>query len=272
MAQVCFLVKPFWFCVLYHARSLRDDEDRARRAADLLNVPAMRAFRRIAVTIKSRETEHQPNSPEQLAKHLRHPEARGVWLDSGRSGDLDALGIITMALDFKPDVDIPAQMYSYLVLPYVAHDREAVLDVFCSFAELLEGAYGAASVEPSFQTAHNAALAARPSADDTPTYTVMTPDRVRYRKAPAYLFNEIHHGIGGPEWGTFLGPGHLARLPPATLASNAFHSVRPLAHGGAFVRLSEDPLDAQSDAILALVANARAALEPIVLDVSDVRI
>lgn len=265
-------MKPYWFCSLYHARSLRDNDDLARRAASLLTVPAMRALRRVAVTLKGRETEHGHNSPELVLKHLQHPEGRGAWFDSGRSGKLESQGFITTALGYKPDADIVATMCSYLVIPYVSEEREAVLDVFCGLAELLDAAYGATSVEPSFDTAHNAALASRPSSADAPTYAVMTDDRIRYRNAPAYLRNQIHCGIGGPEWGTFLGPGHLARLPAATLSSGAFHHVRLLAHGGAFIRLSSDPMDAQSESIIALVANARAALEPILMDVSAVRL
>lgn len=265
-------MKPFWFCRLDHARSLRDHEDAARRVANLVNVPVMKALRRVAVTIKSREAEHGPNSPELVLKHLQNPKGRGAWFDSGRSGKLESQGWIETALGYKPDADIVATLQAYFVVPYVAEEREAVLDAFCSLAEALEAAYGAAGVEPSFQTAHNAAIATGPTAADIPTYKVMTPDRIRYRRTPAFLANQIHCGIGGPEWGTFLGPGHLARLPADTLASNAFYSVRPLAHGGAFIRLSEDPMDAQTDAILGMVARARAALEPIVVDVSSVRI
>ncbi len=265
-------VTSFWFCSLYYARSLRDHEDLASRAAGLLNTPSMRAFRRVATSKNGRETEYGRNSPELLLKHLQRPDAHAVWLDSGRSGKLESHGWITIALGYKPDADILATMRANFVVPYVADEREAVLDVFCGLAEILDAAYGATSVEPSFDTASNAAVASRPSAADAPTYTVMTEDRIRYRNAPAYLRNQIHHSIGGPEWGTFLGPGHLARLPPDTLASGAFHQVRPLAHGGAFLRLSEDPMDAQTDAILGMVARARAALEPIVMDVSSVRI
>lgn len=266
-------VKPFWFCSLYHARSLRDHDEPARRAASALNVPVMRALRRVATSTNGRETEHGRISPEMLLKHLRRPAAHGVWLDSGRSGEIESIGWITTGLGYKPDADIVATMSSYFVVPYVADEREAVLDVFCGLAEIFDAAYGSTSVEPSFQTAHNAACASRPSAEDSPTYTFMTPDRIRYRRTPGFLANQIHHSIGGPEWGTFLGPGHLARLPAAALSSGAFHHVRPLSHGGAFIRLSSDPMDAQSESILALVANARAALEPIVLhDLSEVRL
>ena len=45
-------MKPYWFCSLYHARSLRDHEDLARRVASLLNAPVMRALRRVAGSIK----------------------------------------------------------------------------------------------------------------------------------------------------------------------------------------------------------------------------
>lgn len=265
-------MKPFWFCHLRYARSPRDHDDLARRVASLLNVPVMRALRRVAVTINGRETDHGPNSPELVSKHLQNPAGRGAWFDSGRSSKLESQGWIETALGYEPDADIVATLRAYVVVPYVADEREEVLDVFCDLAEILEAAYGTTSVEPSFDTAHNAALVSRPSAADLPTYTVMTDDRIRYRRTPGFLTNQIHHSIGGPEWGTFLGPGHLARLPPDTLASGAFHQVRPLAHGGAFIRLSEDPMDAQTDAILGMVARARAALEPIVIDVSSVRI
>ncbi len=266
-------MKPFWALGLSHACSLRDDEARARRVASLLNAPAMRAFRRVATSTNGRETEHGPNSPELLLKHLMRPGAHGVWLDSGRSGELDSHGWIQIGLGYTPDADVLAPMSSYFTLPYVSEEREAVLDVFCGLAEVFDAAYGATSVEPSFESGRNAAMTTRPAAADLPTYTVMTPDRIRYRRFPGYIANQVHRSIGGPDWGTFLGPGHLARLPPDWLKSDAFYSVRPLAHGGAFVRLSDDPLDAHTDGILGMVERARAALEPIVLnDLSEVRL
>ena len=266
-------VKPFWALSLCHARWVRDDDDRARRAASLFNRPVMRAFRRAASSMNGRETGYGRNSPELLLKQLQRPGAHGVLLDSGRSGEIAANGWLQLGLGYEPDADMLAPMSSYFTFPYVADEREAVLDVFCELAETLEAAYGAASVEPSFNSGQNAAMITRPAAEDLPTYTVMTPDRIRYRRTPGFLANQIHRGIGGPDWGTFLGPGHLARLPPDTLKSSAFYQVRPLAHGGAFIRLSDDPLVAHTDAILGLVDRARAALDPIVIhDLSDVRL
>ena len=102
---------------------------------------------------------------------------------------------------------------------------------------------------------------------------LMTPERLRYRRMPDLRGEFITESIGGPEWGTILGPGHVARLSlDALRASGAFYEVRELAHGGAFVRLSEDPMDTRSLGIVDMVARGRDVLAPICMNVDDIPI
>ena len=101
----------------------------------------------------------------------------------------------------------------------------------------------------------------------------LSPMRRGYRRAPWALPRQIEDGIGGPEWGTFLGPKHVERVSLERLsASAAFTQVRPLKHGGVYLQLSQDAADAQSPAIDDLVAAGRAALDGIAFDVSELAV
>ena len=102
---------------------------------------------------------------------------------------------------------------------------------------------------------------------------LMTAERLRYRRMPHHREEFITDSIGGPEWGTILGPGHVARLSLDELRrSGAFYEVRELGHGGAFVRLSEDPMDTRSLAIVDMVTRGREALASICMNVDDIPI
>jgi hypothetical protein len=260
-------------CALHHARSVRDDQTAIERAAEILTRPCFAALRRAAIRVGDREMQDQASGPTVLAEMLSDPKAHAVVLDSGRSGELIAKAVMEVGLSYKPDADIPAPMTSYVVVPYDAASSDAALDAFCELAGLVSAAHGMVSAEPSYATAHAAALAGKPAEEDRERYRAMTENRIRYRKAPVFHRKKIDVGIGGPEWGTCLGPKHVAQLSLETLrASGAFFEVRELSYGGAFLRLTKDPMDAQSDRIVELVERARAALAPIALDVSDVNV
>ena len=143
-----------------------------------------------------------------------------------------------------------------------------------ALAETLEAAFGIISLESSYQSAHTIALGGvGVEMSERGPGKLMTPERLRYRRMPHYRDEFITEYIGGPEWGTILGPGHVARLSLDDVrASGAFYDVRELAHGGAFVRLSEDPMDTRSLAIVDMVARGREALATICMNVDDIPI
>ncbi len=74
------------------------------------------------------------------------------------------------------------------------------------------------------------------------------------------------------EWGTFLGPGHLARLDLGQVrASGAFARVVELAAGQlVYLQVSEDPTEDLTEGVEAKLQEARRALAPVLMDVSGI--
>lgn len=256
-----------------HKFSGQGDEGATRRLSKLLTQPALAALKRVWYRVKDKEKAHESATQAQVFEYLRLPDAHAVGLDSGRGGDLVAAASFEIATPHTPDPDVVAPLLSWLVVPYDPEQRDALLNAFVGIAEVLRSVWGMTSVEANFDVAQLAALAKGPPRDQRAAYPLLTDDRIRYRRSPWYFDKKIDRAIGGPEWGTFLGPGHLETISAEKLRrSGAFFEVRELATGGAFLRLSEDPIDAQDDGILGLVTKGRAALEPIVLDVSAVKL
>lgn len=253
-----------------HRISPRENAD---SIAELLTRPALGALTRMWFQVKDKERQHAEVARATLAAYLATPEAHVVGMDSGRTGELRAKAMIDVSLPYEPAPENVASLRTYVVLPYEVEAAQAVTETVLALAEVLQPVWGMLSVEPSFGIAENAALAKGPPKDERPGYPWMTDARIRYRRAPWYFDNEIDQVIGGPEWGTLLGPKHLEKLTLEALrSSGAFFEVRSLSYGGAFLRLSEDPLDTQAERILGLVEKAREALAPVTVDVSAVKL
>ena len=172
-----------------------------------------------------------------------------------------------------PDASVVAPLLSYVIVPYEPDHGAAQVAGLVALAEVVRPVWGMMSVEPSYDIAQLAALAKGPPRDQRGTFPLLTEDRIRYRRAPWHHDKQIDRGIGGPEWGTFLGPRHLEKLSLEDVrSSGAFAQVHLLAYGGAFLQLTGDPSDSQSERIVDLVARGRVALSAITLDVSAVRL
>lgn len=252
-----------------------NDSPRAQPGAlaDLLTRPALAALTRTWYSVSDKDKAHTESTPKSVAERFANPEAHAVGLDSGRSGELVAKAMFDIGLPYTPDADVVAPLRSHVIVPYDAATAGAVIATMVSIGELLRPVWGMISVEPTFDIAEKAAVAKGPAKDQRSAFPHLTDDRIRYRRAPWFHDKKIDRGIGGPEWGTFLGPKHVEKLALDKLReSGAFTQVRELSHGGVYVQLSEEPLDATSDKIVALVSNGRAALEPILLDVTAVKL
>lgn len=257
--------------MLYIVASFRHHNsarERASALADVLTSPALGALKRTWYVVKDRDKGYTAATSEAVVVHLTNPEAHAVGLDSGRGGDLVATAMFDVALPYTPDAGIVPQLTSYAVVPYEAGAAGSLVDAFVSIAEILRPIWGMIAVEPDFGVAHKAALESGPPKDRRTRFPHITDERIRYRLAPWFYRAQIDEGIGGPEWGTFLGPKHLEKLPLDKLrASGAFARVRDLSYGGALLQLSDDPADAAGERIIELVSKGRSALGPVLLDV-----
>jgi hypothetical protein len=263
----------FFVCSLVHATSVRDDATASAKVADVLSRPCFGALKRAAVRTGDRDTKHRESSAEVIRSILAEPKAHALVMDSGRVGELTALAVVEVGLAYEPDDGFPAPLKTYVIVPFDAGMEAEAVDACCELAEAVQAVYGVVSVEPSFGIAQTMALAGRLPEDQRAAYSLITDERLRYRRASWQHDKSIDTGIGGPEWGTFLGSKHVDKLSvPALRTSGAFTVVRELTHGGVFLQLSEHAADAQAAKITELVAAGRSALDPILLNVDAVRI
>jgi hypothetical protein len=263
----------FLACSLLHSKTLRGDIGAAEELARLLTAPCFHALTRVATRKGERLGKHQPTSRETLLSALSNKDAEACVLDSGRSGDLAALGSVELALAYTPDADVAAPLQLFVIVPYEKESAPAAVDAFCELATVVSAVYGVVSVEPSLEIAHNFVLAGRFNDEQLAAYPLLTEARRRYRRASWFHNTKINMGIGGPEWGTFMGPKHVAQVGLQDVeATGAFNRVRELPYGGWFAQLTGDPADAQASDINGRVDAGRAALAKIILDTADVRI
>jgi hypothetical protein len=263
----------FLACSLLHSKQLRGDASAADELARLLSAPCFHALTRVATRKGDRHSKHQPASREAALAALSNDDAHGCVLDSGRSGDLTALANVDLALPYKPDADVAAPMQMFVIVPHEREHAAAAVDAFCEMARVVGAVYGVVSVEPLFEIAHNFVLAGRFNDEQLAAYPLLTEARRRYRRASWFYNTKIDAGIGGPEWGTFLGSKHVAQLDVGKLrASSAFREVRELSHGGWFLQLTENPADALASDVNDRVEAARTTLSSIILPTDEIRI
>ncbi|MDQ3363941.1 MAG: hypothetical protein M3680_00715 [Myxococcota bacterium] len=73
------------------------------------------------------------------------------------------------------------------------------------------------------------------------------------------------------EWGTFLGPGHVARVDVVKLRdSRAFERVVEVSPSLVYLQVTADPRDDLTGELETKLPEARAALDIVQMDISDV--
>lgn len=262
----------FFVATYLHPTSPRDAPETCARLARLLRRPVLGTLSRMYLQVGDQDLGHKPATKSALTEDLREPGPHAIGLDSG-AGGLEAIASIQLAFPYSLEADTAIPLVSFFVVPYVDAARGSLIDTALEIAVALRPIWGMISVEPTLSIAHQAALHMAPRKDERASCPQLTDDRIRYRRAPAFHQQKIDRAIGGPEWGTLLGPKHLERLSlDAVRASGAFAIVRALASGGAFLALTTNPADARGDTIAELVAAGRRALEAILLDISTITV
>jgi hypothetical protein len=139
----------------------------------------------------------------------------------------------------------------------------------CALADALDTGAGFIAAEPTYNLAQNTALGG-----SLPKARVgLSDQRRRERRARDWHQWQRHNELAGPEWGTFLGAEHLARLDLERVRdSGAFERVVLISPGLAFLQITKDPGDDLTEVFEAKLQRARRALAPIMMDISDVHL
>jgi hypothetical protein len=238
------------------------DEKVAANVGAILARPCFETLTRVAINVKDRDKKHQPKTASAVAACLLALDSDAAVLDNGRVGDLVASARIWTGRHNEKYDEPKPPMASYVIVPHDPARSLDLLDAFVVLVTALDAVAGFVAVDPDFPRAHTAALSTRPRPEQVRDF----PRRARERKGHDWYPKQIHAEISGPDWAMVLGPDHLRRIVPDPAV---FPIIRD-AGRCKVVALSTDAEDALAEAFDARLEAARAALAPILMDVSKV--
>src|SRR5262249_35034935 len=124
-------------------------------------------------------------------------------------------------------------------------------------ARIVRAAAGFIALEPKLGFAQEVALGGfRPR-----ERAGVSEQRFRERRGRSWHDDRLATELAGVEWGTFLGPGHLARLDVGQVrAPGAFARVIEITPQLAYLQVSENPTDDLTEGFEAKLQAARHAL------------
>ncbi len=254
---------------LDYGRALLGDEPGAREVAEILARPCLAALERVSGRCKNRWSRHAPASAETIRTYLLDERFDAVSFDTRRGAELVASAEIETTPWLQRSVSPAIRLQSYLVIPYVDRELDALLAGACALAAALRTGAGFLALEPDYRSSRRAVLGSfRPKSRDG-----LSQSRQIARRARHWKSDYIATQVASIEWGTFLGAGHLAQLDLDTLrASDAFARVVVVTPDLVFLQLTADPRDDLSGEVEARLARARDVLSPVLMDLRDVNL
>jgi len=248
------------------AATLVADEQRCRRVGQILVRPCFRELERRSAHRGDRWIQHTHTSSDAIVAILRDPKNSAVSFDTKRGKEIVASGEIKNGI--RESHQGATRFYGYLAFP-VPDDLEGTITAICDLADALDTGAGFVAAEPAYPQAQNVALGGskpelRPG--------LSTRQAIERRGRDWHQWQR-HNELAGPEWGTFLGAEHLARLDIEKVqSSSAFERVVLISPRLAYLQITRDPADDLRDDFEAKLQTAREVLAPILMDLSDVNL
>ncbi len=239
----------------------------ARAVAEVLVRPCFAALNRLSARHKDRWSKHTKPSVEIIVAYLTDPANDAISMDNKRGAELVAGAEIDNGIS-RPNAPVPqTRLAAYVAVPFVAAELDAYVASACDLAAALRATAGFVALEPSFGLAHRVAVGGswpkeRPG---------LSQQRFRERCGRGHYDDRLATKLAGVEWGTFLGPGHLAGLDLSQVrASGAFARVIEVTPQLAYLQVSDDPADDLPEGFEAKRQTARRALAPVLMNVSGI--
>lgn len=242
---------------------LVDDARRRRRVAELLMSPCFDRLARVSAQRGDRWVDYAPKSVDAIDSILADRRNSELSLDNGRRGEMVASA--AMKNGAREGLGEPPHK-AYLAFPTPV-DLEGATVALLALADALDAGAGFIACEPNYDAGQNVALEGgkprlRPG---------VSTRRATARRGRHWHYKRRHAELAGPEWGTFLGAAHLARLDiDQVRASGAFVRVELISPRLAYLQVTGDPADDLREDFEARLEAARLALAPILMDLSDV--
>jgi hypothetical protein len=246
--------------------ALVQDAQRSRRVAGVLMYPCFRDLERVSAHHGDRWVQHAPKSADAIVAILRDPKNSAVSFDTKRGKELVAGGEIKNGT--RETSEGATRFYGVLEFP-MPTDVEAATAALCELADALDTGAGFIAGEPDYAYAQKVALGGfnpklRPG---------LSTRRAIERRGRDWHYQQLHNELAGPEWGTFLGAEHLARLDIERVrASGVFERVVLVSPRLAYLQVTADPADDLCDDFEVKLQATRAVLAPILMDLSDVNL
>jgi len=276
---------PTLIILIEHRMLPTDWAATAGKVAEVLCQPCWSPLKRVGHirpgARKQRWAGYKKMTRSVIESYLTDPANHAIVLDSGAADDAVAVGFVTTGVHERepnrdPDDEWTAAdqaeweacttMASYVAFPHDPSLHEARLSSALTLASAMEAVSGCITVEPNLRDAERLATSGLPSIR-------LSELRRKERYAHVPGRTNLSAELSGPEWGVFLGPGHLRRLPLTKIrAAGVFDRVDEISADLAFVALTNDPMDALRDGFDDELEQARRVLKPLLLDVSDVHV
>ncbi len=246
---------------------LSEHPDAAQGLAEALARPCVASLSRAYKQRKSRDSGHVPPAPDIIRTYLLDRENHYLAMDSGREGEPTASARFANGEHTRGwKSDHPVRFKGHVIVPYDRTLLDDQLVALRDVAAALQLVFGSISYEENFGDAHHFVLVSLPYGP------LVSLQHRKERRAHWMYEHDIFTKVPGPEWGLFLGAGHLDTLPADALrGSGAFARVLELRDRLVYLQLTDDPADARDlEAFDRKLDAARAALAPIAMDLTGV--
>lgn len=249
-----------------YATSLVADAERRRRVAEILMRPAFASLERVSADRGGRWFDHALKSTEAIAAIVADTRNLALALDTDRGKKLTASAQIKTGTREANSGALP--FYGYIAIPApTSADLPTTIAALLDLADELDAGAGFIAAEPTYDAAQKAAL----GGFNPPLRPGLSTRQAIERRGRDWHAKQCHAELAGPEWGTFLGAAHLARIDlDQVRASGAFHRVELVSPQLAYLQVTDDPADDLRGDFEEQLQTARAALSPVLMDLNDV--
>lgn len=248
---------------LDYQRAAQADRALAERVAEILCRPSFDALEVVSGRGIKSNSKYVSRSVDAILQCIRDERYDFVSLQSKGT---ELVGCGSLGITSPSFLPASALLTCSLAHPVVDDVARFLTDV-SELADVLDTSAGFVAIEPTTLRAYKLASgASMPDARDG-----LSEERRRGRRARDWKHQQIGTRLPSIEWGMFLGAGHLPRVDIELLrASGAFERVISITPSLAFLRVTANPLDDLSGELERRLSQAREALRPLLMDLSDV--
>lgn len=246
---------------------LVDESVVARSVAEIISRPCFGVLDRLTARLHGKCMEHAEPTVLGVARHLTNSFVDAALLDAKDGRELVAVCEIengTRVRDMMP----PSIRYAVMIaVPFIGAEASEVVAAACELAVCLRAGAGYIALEPCFGWAYEIALG-RPRSRDRPGLSFQ---RSLERHTRSLYEERLATELGGVEWGTFLGAGHLAWVSAETVrTSGVFARVERLSPDLVYLQVTQDAADDLTLALEERLVAARKVLAPVLMPVDGI--